>query len=67
MGCQLLALPPTREAMAPTMPAPTRTKQSTFCRVAAAARPRMFRANSSREQMVPMMMVTRYTSVPAIW
>ena len=33
--------------MAPRMPAPTSTKQRIFCRVAAEARPRMFRANSS--------------------
>ena len=39
--------------------APTRMKHSTFCTVAAAARPRMFRANSSREATEPMMMVTR--------
>ena len=59
MGCQFSALPPTREAMAPMRAAPTSTKQRIFCTKAAAARPRMFRANSSREQMVPMMMVVK--------
>ena len=36
-----------------------------FCTVAAAARPRMFRANSRKEQITPMMMVVRWMPVPA--